>query len=861
LGFIIYFSNEVNHIMMKNLTLSVRLALLLLLAANMSHAQPAKEIQGIPITGAAGITLTMKEIVAGSNAVIRTQSEIRSRPELPTGRRFTAKPLPDALAVNSYPKTGEDGVIAQQNTQAVHSNFTATIQDETPGVLVTPPDCMGEVGLTQVCIASNNRIKWYAKNTVCENPRTTSTTTGSSPAGNPQFSVFIDDFFSSVRAGSETTDPHVHYDRLSQRWFIVCINTSPNSNRILIAVSNGPTITNQSSFTFYQFAHDQGALPGTTDYQLFCDFPTLGVDKNALYIGGMIFDFDAEDFVGSSVYVVRKSSLLSGGPIVFTPFRNVGTDLGGIFCAQGVQNDDPGATSGYFVGVNTANFSQLDYIVVNDPGGSPSIIQNQLSVPTTSFPLNVTAQGGTGDLDGGDDRLLNAVLTTNKLTGAKSIWASHNIKVRSTGVAGSIGDRTAVRWYKLTPSGNTLTLGQAGTLFDPSASALSYWMGSIGASGQDHAVVGATVAGLTKYANSAVAGRYSSTPSTNGGLLAPVEVTNYTEAYNYQNENVQRWGDYSQTVVDPSDDMTLWTFQQFTSAPDRWAVRATQLKAPPPAPVSTMTPITCTNNGVVDVTVNGTATNFAGYFDPGNDAGGPGFEKRLSVTSTGGVVITDVAFNTPTEIAFKLNYAGAPLGSTQTLTITNPDCQSVTYQYNLPTGCVIVPVKWLNVSAQWSNNRALVNWKTANESDLRHYEVERSSDGINFSTLSIVAAKNASSAAYVYTDLTPGNSNYYRIRQVDKDGKFSYSPTALLKKNEIRNMSLFPNPATNQLQVLLSASKGNFRLIDASGQVVYSTQVLSNTLKLNTERYARGIYFAEFAHDNGNIEREKIVLR
>jgi hypothetical protein len=100
-------------------------------------------------------------------------------------------------------------------------------------------------------------------------------------------------FFNSVRGGEPTADPRVRYDRLSGRWFITMrtVSIPPASNRMVLAVSNGGNIVNSSSFTFFQF-------PVTVDLTFpvgsFFDFPSLGVDKFALYIGGNTFEFNPD---------------------------------------------------------------------------------------------------------------------------------------------------------------------------------------------------------------------------------------------------------------------------------------------------------------------------------------------------------------------------------------------------------------------------------------------------------------------------------------------------------------------------------------------------------------------------------------
>src|SRR5262249_23965123 len=121
--------------------------------------------------------------------------------------------------------------------QSIGVNFRALVSGPAASESnAIPPDSMGDVGPTQVLTCANRRIRVFSR-TGLMGP----------------LNVTTDPFFDSVRNGTGTTDPRVHYDRLSQRWFVVMVNTPAADNRILIAVSSGPTITSQSSFTFFQF--------------------------------------------------------------------------------------------------------------------------------------------------------------------------------------------------------------------------------------------------------------------------------------------------------------------------------------------------------------------------------------------------------------------------------------------------------------------------------------------------------------------------------------------------------------------------------------------------------------------------------
>jgi hypothetical protein len=201
-------------------------------------------------------------------------------------------------------------------------------------------------------------------------------------------------------------------------------------------------------------------------------------------------------------------------------------------------------------------------------GGVPSISSDiTVSVPTTSFPISVTASGTSTGLDAIDDRLFAAQIHKNKLTGASTLWTAHNIQVDSNGNACDGGDvpctnggRDGSRWYEIGSLTSTPALVQSGTLYDPATSdPRFYWMPSVAMSGQGHMALGASFASVNDYAGVAVAGRLSGDAS--GATQSPTNAQSGLGAYNLGSQTPKRWGDYSQTVVDPNDDMTMWTFQ------------------------------------------------------------------------------------------------------------------------------------------------------------------------------------------------------------------------------------------------------------------------------------------------------------
>jgi len=522
-----------------------------------------------------------------------------------------------------------------------------------------PPDSTGAVGPSQVLVFVNGRIKVFDKQ------------------GNPGgLNVSDSAFWAPVRNGSEPTDPGVEYDRLSQRWIVSGINTEDSNNRIMLAVSDGPTITSTSDFTYFFFNE---ATPPPAASPRFADYPQLGVDENAIYVG--VNEFAAppsSGFAGTSVYVIRKSSVLGSGPIVVTAFRNLISGGQGPVSPQPATDMVPGIDTGYVVGPDASFFSRLDVRRINDPGGNPTMSANTVTVPTTfaPTPFSVPAQGTTGGLDALDDRMFEAMIGRDP-TGTPTLWTAHNILVNSSGVASAGGNRSAARWYQLGNLDTTVSLVQSGTLFDPAGSNPRwFWIPSIAMNGQGHASLSTSTAGLTHQAGIASSGRLFSDPA---GQTDAFQVTQDPGGtYNLGSGTPRRWGDFSQTVVDPSDNMTFWTFQEYANANNSWGVRVIKLLAPPPATPDTATPSTvplgqCST--AVDVT--GTSTDGSGFFDPGPDPGGPGYPSHITASATGGMAVNGVAYTDPTHLTLDLDTRSATSGPAD-VTITNPDGQSVT---------------------------------------------------------------------------------------------------------------------------------------------------------------------------------------
>ncbi len=663
--------------------------------------------QGKPYFGQDGIKKTISELQAAKKTASKRLDSLSVKPLKSYFKRYQnfTKPEKDRYVLGSpYPgREDEDGsknalrsssTVSSATTQQVWSNFLSTDFYDNP--VGWPPDPNGAVGANQVIVATNLGLKVYDKPTVVDLPVV-------SPTGYsrdmPHSSLFItlNQFFSPVLPDSSTTsDPHIRYDRLSKRWFVAAIeiDSSLENNLILLAVSDGDRITDSSSFTYYSFNSSLFPYDKKAPYAPFLDFPTLGVDKNSVVIGGNQFGYDSLTNVG---YVIDKNKLVHG-KLVVHPFELgvvsfITGAVSGMYTPQGVYNDDPESKKSFFAGIT---YNQDGIIIANieyDKKNKPRLTQqNIVRVEPFNSPRDNSAPGGLIAIQTNDTRLLNAAIYKNKFTGTSSLWTAHAIGVNQAGrfINGSDSDfvrevRTGSRWYKIGNVYSKPRIFQSGTVYDavqPSGRrAVQYFNPSVAASGQGHSIVSGTTDAYNEYLNGFAAGRYLGDEL--GTTKPPVKVTSTTAIYApYQlhrdgtRDYIERWGDFSQTVVDPLDDQTIWTFQEYADVDDSYGVRAVQFKAPPPATPSIFAGIFFTDT---TITLQGTSVNNSGFFDPGEDSGGPGY-NRLSVKSTGNVIVSNIRFISPTEISFRLNIKNKPAGQ-YLLIITNPDGQFVVTQY------------------------------------------------------------------------------------------------------------------------------------------------------------------------------------
>jgi hypothetical protein len=252
-----------------------------------------------------------------------------------------------------------------------------------------------------------------------------------------------------------------------------------------------------------------------------------------------------------------------------------------------------------------------------------------------------------------------------------------------------------------------------------------------------------------------------------------------------------------------------------------------------------------------------TVTGFASYanFDQNNATTLPPFPGTLLLQLNFTVSAFTEAFFAGTVDnpgVFYYTFPGIP----HDMIVTGPQAQAL-------------PLDLISFNAQPKETKIGLNWNTANEVDFSHFELERSMTGRVFEPVTRVPGKGGVNNFYRFEDdrVRQGVPYYYRLKMVDEDGSFEYSPivNAKLEGRSLVLISASPNPTPDFLFIDYAAEDERdveIRLVDMSGKLLHVQNETSlkglNRTKINMNKYAPGVYFMTI---NNGVEQttQKVV--
>ena len=185
-----------------------------------------------------------------------------------------------------------------------------------------------------------------------------------------------------------------------------------------------------------------------------------------------------------------------------------------------------------------------------------------------------------------------------------------------------------------------------------------------------------------------------------------------------------------------------------------------------------------------------------------------------------------------------------------------------------------LPVVLAAFTAVRNNANALLTWTTATETNNKGFEVQVSTDGAAYRTLSFVSSESPNSVQnknYKYVDTEAGKTGirYYRLHQLDYDGKDSYSPVRVVNFDGTvspTGLVAYPNPFTDKLDFNLDATAvGNrvahVQLLDMTGRVVREQNLTVQNASLTLENLSdlrAGLYMARITLPDGSTQTVRI---
>jgi hypothetical protein len=398
-----------------------------------------------------------------------------------------------------------------------------------------PPDTTGDVGPGHFVEMVNSAIAVFSKTgTVLYGPVNTNTV------------------FAGFGGPCETTndgDGGVLYDRAANRWILAQFanassTTGPFDECVAVSQTGDPT----GAYNRYAFS-----------YANFPDYPKLAVWPDGYYATYNMFNPAGTAFLGAMTCAFDRTKMLAGLPATqqcfstsssATPNGLLPSNLTG---ATAPPSGAPNSLVGIGPNANTLRTYRF-HVDWSTPANSTFTGPADLAVDPYSALCGggfcVPQAGTTQRLDSLADRLMYR-LDYRNVGGHQSLVVDHSV----VGPSGGGG----LRWYELRISGSTLSVFQQGT-YAPDAA--YRWMGSATMNGNGDIGMGYSVSSSTAHPGIAVTGRLAADPA---GTMPQGETVVYTGAGS-QTGGIERWGDYTTTTVDPTDDCTFWTTNEYLPA-------------------------------------------------------------------------------------------------------------------------------------------------------------------------------------------------------------------------------------------------------------------------------------------------------
>jgi hypothetical protein len=416
-----------------------------------------------------------------------------------------------------------------------------------PGLDATgwlPPDCTMAVGPNHVLVSVNSSAAVYAKS-----------------GGAPALSRTLSAWFAGVIADAKIFDPKALYDQHAGRWVLVALALGPESQGSYFLISISQTSDPLGAWWNYKL---DASRDGQTPTNNWADYPSVGVDSQALYLTANMFQFNG-NFAYAKVRVVPKTAPYAGGVATYSDIVRL-QNADGSFAFTVQPCHTYGASTVEYL-VNSVYPSQagtqntLTLWSLTNPLASPALARRSVTTSPFSLPPDADQRGGGTPLDTGDVRVLNAI---NR---GGSIWC-----VLTTVHDYGAGNVAAVHWFEINATSGGLT--QQG-IYGSRATHTFYPAVMPDSNGNVFVVF--SRASKQSYGALRYTGRRAADPLGTLRASAAIRagVANYTGLDSFGRN---RWGDYAGIGADPADPLKVWGYGMYAAGANQWGTEVGAMK-------------------------------------------------------------------------------------------------------------------------------------------------------------------------------------------------------------------------------------------------------------------------------------------
>ena len=547
---------------------------------------------------------------------VRLDQDLRKLPYVAPKAEFEERRL------MRYPHDGTDQTSAASGNAAGPKYVQSLLKNiwrptpTMPGPLLTfegqgntcgcqPSDSEGDVGPNHYVEAVNESIKIFDKN-------------GNTLSGPTSYNSFFSGLTGTPCANANDGDPYVIYDHAADRWMIsdFAFPSFPGSSFWqCIGVSQTPDPVSGGWF-LYAIQVDPANPTYLGDYPKFAVWNSGGSPAQNAYFFTVNTFSSPTTFNGVHVYALDRASMLTGGPANAISFGLTAADVGASYSfvaatAKPIGDPPPAGRNEMVLAIDSpasggvtltqvhARFFHVDFVTpANSTFGvgashapNAEITVNGFIDGFTNTTSDLVPQQGTATkLDTLGDKIMTPVVYQNH-SGTESLWADSSVCTDA-----ACTGPTGVRWYQFDVTGGTFpaTALQQQTWTNAN-DGLWRWMPSIAVDQSGNTVIGYSTSSTTIFPAIRYAGRLAADPPSNLGqgeaeMFAGVSF-----------HSGVRWGDYTRTEVDPSNNTDFWHINQYAQA-GTWHTRIGKFNfvggggSPTPTPTATptATPSGCT---------------------------------------------------------------------------------------------------------------------------------------------------------------------------------------------------------------------------------------------------------------------------